>query len=785
MRNDIKDTNSFFLKKKINKEENSKNSKSSEKSFKKKSTLFDILQKRSIERTLSASSDKDTINNNLSNSINKNFSNIEINKSNRLKINNKKMIPYSFSIRNKILRNQTDNNLSINSFKQKTQNTLDTKDNFKKNEKIKRIIYQKNIGKTSTGLNEVINKEKNNHIYKSVISVNNIKNFTLYDREKENQIPNKIKFKMKNKEEIETLNNDNITINKNNIRYKILGKDNIDEIEKNDKTQIPTILFRKSFNKFSSPNLNKISDIKNNQNNNIIEKNNNNNINKILYHSIYTIEKNEKIKYRKYNTKYIKTIFENKIEIKNKNNYSKTIDNSDGNRKLEYAKSTFQLSGIKEFDTLDKKKSKTISKRRYYQNLTKNSKEKDNKNKDIYISNFINNFNIPLNTSKSNINLDTNSVISNKLTENFYRNLDKGMNIINTNSNTNYNTNNDKTNNIKDNDNDSQANYDFIDSENDKNIISDSRINSIINNEIENKNLLYNPLKIEEIIQNCSIPQFEVNDYIYQKSIGEGAYGTIFEVEEIKTGNKYAIKKIICKDIQELIKQKEQLELAYSIEHENIMKIYKVQIKPLDFSTYSINVLMELAKSDWNLEILKRAKDNNYYKEEELINIFKQLINGLLFLKNKNIGHRDIKPQNILIFPKNIFKLADLGEAKNIRDLESLLTLKGCELYMSPSLYWGLFHGKKNLVHNIYKSDIFSLGYCFLYAITLNINILEKIRRLNNNNDIRNIIFNSINKNIYSDNFLNIICKMIDINEGQRYDFEEVFDEIEKLSNCL
>ena len=215
------------------------------------------------------------------------------------------------------------------------------------------------------------------------------------------------------------------------------------------------------------------------------------------------------------------------------------------------------------------------------------------------------------------------------------------------------------------------------------------------------------------------------------------------------------------------------------------MKIYKVQIKPLDFSTYSINVLMELAKSAWNLEILKRAKDNNYYKEEELINIFKQLINGLLFLKNKNIGHRDIKPQNILIFPKNIFKLADLGEAKNIRDLESLLTLKGCELYMSPSLYWGLFHGKKNLVHNIYKSDIFSLGYCFLYAITLNINILEKIRRLNNNNDIRNIIFNSINKNIYSDNFLNIICKMIDINEEQRYDFEEVFDEIEKLSNCL
>ena len=225
--------------------------------------------------------------------------------------------------------------------------------------------------------------------------------------------------------------------------------------------------------------------------------------------------------------------------------------------------------------------------------------------------------------------------------------------------------------------------------------------------------------------------------------------------------------------------------MEYSIDHENIMKIYKAQIKCLDFSTYSISILMELAISDWNQEILKRSENNNYYEEIELLSILKQLINGLLFLKNKNIAHRDIKPQNILIFPNNIFKLADLGEAKTIKDLASLRTLKGCELYMSPALYWGLLHGKKNLVHNIFKSDVFSLGYCILYAITLNIKVLEKIRKLDDNTKIRNIILQFINKNIYSDEFLNIICKMVNINEEERWDFENIYKEIENLSKYI
>ena len=786
MRNDSKEKNKIKinLKSKIN----NKISNSLEKSVKKKSTLFDILQKRCIQRTLSVSKDKkDLSNNNLSNTINKHYSYIEINKTNRLKYTNKKIVPYRFSLIDKNVCNKTENNLSIRSFNQKKQNDLIKNE---KNEKIKRIIYQKNVAENVFELNEKIEKVKPNHVYKSIKYLNNIKNYSLYDNEKEKQIQKRIEFKNKIKEELEDIRNNEI-INQNFVGRKIFEKSRYDENEKNDEKQIQTKLFRKTYNKFSNANINKNPVIKNEKNNINKEeiKDKKENIKNIIYHNIYPLEKN-KIQKLKRNIRPVKTIMENKNKNELMNNYkkhySKTTEKPENNRKFEYNKNTYQISPKREIDTNDKKMSKTMSKRRFYQSLTKSTRENNNRDENNYISNFDDNLNVPLKNSKSNKIIDKKTPISEEITEKNHFNQDKGFNIINTNSNTNYNTNNDKTNNIKDNNNDSQANIDFIDFENEQtNIISDSRINSLINNDIENNNLLYDPFKIEELIQNCKIPKFETEDYIYQKSIGEGSYGTIFEVEEIKTGNKYAIKKIICKDFQELIKQKAQLELAYSIEHENIMKIYKVQIKSLDFTTYSISALMELAISDWDNEIIKRAKDNNYYKEKELISIFKQLINGLLFLKNKNIGHRDIKPQNILIFPKNVFKLTDLGEAKNINNLKSLRTLKGCELYMSPALYFGLLHGKKNLAHNIYKSDVFSLGYCFLYAINLNIKILEKIRKLNNNDDIRNIIINSINNNIYSDNFLDIIYKMIDINEEQRYDFEDLFNEIEKLDSCI
>ena len=316
----------------------------------------------------------------------------------------------------------------------------------------------------------------------------------------------------------------------------------------------------------------------------------------------------------------------------------------------------------------------------------------------------------------------------------------------------------------------------------DNNEESENKINRLtIKKSHENfsmSNIIVTPDKINLIQKKCIIPDFKESEYKYLRPIGEGSYGMIFLVKHIKTNKEYALKKILCKNVNEIIKHKNQLELIYSMKHENIMKIYNLQIKYLDLTTYSLYIIMERAIGDWSLDIRKRMLTKNYYKENEIINILKQVVSALLYLEERKIAHRDIKPQNILIFPGKIYKVADLGEAKNIDNVNRELTLRGSELYMSPLVYQKHKLNKRDLIHNVFKSDVFSLGYSTLYAICLNLNVLEDMREMDDMNKIINIVQKYFNKNLFSEKLYRLIINMIEIDEKKRYSFKQIEKEL-------
>ena len=279
-----------------------------------------------------------------------------------------------------------------------------------------------------------------------------------------------------------------------------------------------------------------------------------------------------------------------------------------------------------------------------------------------------------------------------------------------------------------------------------------------------------------------SIPIFDDKDYNYIKLIGKGSYGKIYLVEDKNTLTEYALKKVFCSDYEELLKFKKEFQLIYSLQNPNILRIYKIQIKNLDITTYCLYVLMERAQTDWSIEIKRRKLSRIFYKEKEIISILKQLTQGLLFLQKNKVAHRDIKPQNILIFPNNVYKIADMGEAKKVdKNRIQMATLRGSELFMSPLLYEGLKFNKNNIRHNPYKSDMFSLGLCFLYAICLNLKVLEYIREMKSMNSVKDIINKFLDKNKYSDKLIEIVYKMIDLDEEKRYDFEQLEEELTKI----
>jgi hypothetical protein len=281
---------------------------------------------------------------------------------------------------------------------------------------------------------------------------------------------------------------------------------------------------------------------------------------------------------------------------------------------------------------------------------------------------------------------------------------------------------------------------------------------------------------------------FNLNDYNIIKQIGEGTFGKIFEVENSNHYH-FALKKLLANSIKEMEMLKSEYELLLGLDglNINLIHIYGIENKKLDKTTFVVYVLMELAICDWEKEIQNREKKKKYYKEEELIIILKNLIYTFAELQRHNISHRDIKPQNILLCKDNSLKIADFGEAKEARNRNNIdtirQTIRGTELYMSPILFDSLKTKKRNgkyILHNSYKSDVFSLGFCILLAATLRIDSLYVIREIKDMNLLKKEVYNFL-KSRYSDKLINVIIDMLEIDEKYRVDFIELEKKVENL----
>lgn len=88
------------------------------------------------------------------------------------------------------------------------------------------------------------------------------------------------------------------------------------------------------------------------------------------------------------------------------------------------------------------------------------------------------------------------------------------------------------------------------------------------------------------------------------------------------------------------------------------------------------------------------------------------MVNAACLLYDKNITHRDIKAQNILIKGQTA-KLADFGFAKELREKDNQEngTSVGTMLYMAPQL---IFEEKP--IYSI-KCDVWSIGVVMYYVL--------------------------------------------------------------------
>ena len=299
-----------------------------------------------------------------------------------------------------------------------------------------------------------------------------------------------------------------------------------------------------------------------------------------------------------------------------------------------------------------------------------------------------------------------------------------------------------------------------------KNIKSNN--NSVISNENEEDEL----------------KEFNFDEYKIITQLGQGTFGKIYLVQD-KAKQLFSMKKIVLSeelDVQSVIKE---YRMCYKIKHPNVIKILGIYNNKLDKTTYVVYVLMEVGLTDWEKEIKSYYDKHIEYTESELINIIKQLTSVLAFLQRKNISHRDIKPQNILVFKNKIYKIADFGEAKQIDNISKSLvvnSLRGTELYMSPLLFNGLRTGQVDIKHNMFKSDVYSFGLCILYAAVTSNKPLYETRKFVEMNSVKRYV-NKLLKNKYTNKFIQLLCTMIEIHEKNRPDFIELENIMKNWKN--
>ena len=288
--------------------------------------------------------------------------------------------------------------------------------------------------------------------------------------------------------------------------------------------------------------------------------------------------------------------------------------------------------------------------------------------------------------------------------------------------------------------------------------------------------------------KSINIPEIiNPDEFIKLKKIGEGSFGKIYKAKWIKNNQNYAMKEMHFQTEDNLLFLQKKMKLIMDLEKKSkcdgIIKIYGYSQlkKKKDYYFYEI---MELAQWDWEQEINIRKKLKKYYSEKELFSITKQLIKTLSFLQKNHITHRDIKLQNILLV-NNKYKICDFGESRTLNQKGIIVQpIRGSELYMSPILFSGLNQKLSHVTHNTYKSDIFSLGMCILFAATLDCNSLYEIREMNNMIKIRNVLMKYLSKK-YSSNFIEIILCLLEVKEKKRPDFiqmEKVIDLYENIN---
>ena len=248
------------------------------------------------------------------------------------------------------------------------------------------------------------------------------------------------------------------------------------------------------------------------------------------------------------------------------------------------------------------------------------------------------------------------------------------------------------------------------------------------------------------------------------QQIGEG---TLRTVERNLDGKTYAVKivdKLIARQdyLHKLIPRK--LPILLKLKHVNVVTTYEI-IKERDFVFH----IMQYAERG---DLLRIIHAGGPLTEERAKDTFTDVSKGVQYMHDKDIAHRDLKCENILILNNNHAIVGDFGFAREFEDADDFMCKTFCRsaAYASPGLLRGsLYNAKRN--------DAWSLG------IVLNVMICGGMPFDDNN--IKAMVDKQLSKDIQFPagikektivHLISLLFQILEPDMSIRYDIKDVLE---------
>ena len=212
-----------------------------------------------------------------------------------------------------------------------------------------------------------------------------------------------------------------------------------------------------------------------------------------------------------------------------------------------------------------------------------------------------------------------------------------------------------------------------------------------------------------------SLNKKKISGYLVKETIGEGAFGTVNRGIHVKTAHTVALKivkrEVLCSVADNGSNQfQNELLIWEKLSHPHIISLIYI------FETFhEFGIVTEFAPHG---DLKKFIRSGVPIPLEQSVFLFVQVTLAIAYLHARDLCHRDIKADNVLLFGKHYCKLCDFGFCTESRKDKQQSKFCGTLTYLAPEILktYDKISGKSQ--YDGKQTDIWSLGVLFYFLIT-------------------------------------------------------------------